>query len=132
MPETNHGKSRRKLTPQERMHGVTHKGTVQMDGGELDYYLTLGFFADGTPGEVFIKIAKQGSDLAGWVSAWAQLVSINWQYGVPWEVHRSKFIEPEIRQRRVRALASERHRGGYGRTDPPAQAPLPDAGVAPT
>jgi ribonucleoside-diphosphate reductase alpha chain len=46
-------------------------------------YVTVGEFEDGTPGEVFMKIAKQGSTLAGVMDALAVSVSYGLQYGVP-------------------------------------------------
>ena len=46
-------------------------------------YVTVGEFEDGTPGEVFMKIAKQGSTLAGIMDALAISVSYGLQYGVP-------------------------------------------------
>jgi ribonucleoside-diphosphate reductase alpha chain len=46
-------------------------------------YITIGEFEDGTPGEVFIKIAKQGSTLSGVMDALAISVSYGLQYGVP-------------------------------------------------
>ncbi len=46
-------------------------------------YVTVGEFEDGTPGEVFMKIAKQGSTLAGVMDALAISVSYGLQYGVP-------------------------------------------------
>jgi ribonucleoside-diphosphate reductase alpha chain len=46
-------------------------------------YVTVGEFEDGTPGEVFLKIAKQGSTLAGVMDALAVSISYGLQYGVP-------------------------------------------------
>jgi ribonucleoside-diphosphate reductase alpha chain len=46
-------------------------------------YVTVGEFEDGAPGEVFMKIAKQGSTLAGVMDALAVSVSYGLQYGVP-------------------------------------------------
>lgn len=46
-------------------------------------YVTVGEFEDGTPGEVFMKIAKQGSTLAGVMDSLAISVSYGLQYGVP-------------------------------------------------
>lgn len=46
-------------------------------------YVTIGEFEDGTPGEVFMKIAKQGSTLAGVMDALAISISYGLQYGVP-------------------------------------------------
>ncbi len=51
--------------------------------GGTKVYLTVGEFEDGTPGELFIKIAKQGSTLAGVMDAMGIAVSYGLQYGVP-------------------------------------------------
>ena len=50
--------------------------------GEQEGYLTVGLFDDGTPGELFIKIAKEGSTVSGLTDAVALLTSIALQYGV--------------------------------------------------
>lgn len=51
--------------------------------GGTKVYLTVGEYEDGTPGELFIKIAKQGSTLAGVMDALGISVSYGLQYGVP-------------------------------------------------
>jgi ribonucleoside-diphosphate reductase alpha chain len=62
--------------------GTTHKFTV----GGTTGYITTGVYDDGSLGEVFIKVAKQGSTLAGLVDTVATLLSISIQYGVPLKV----------------------------------------------
>jgi ribonucleoside-diphosphate reductase alpha chain len=68
---------RRKL-PDERK-AVTHKFWIAGHEG----YITVGMYDDGAPGEVFIKIAKEGSTLSGVMDAFALAMSIGLQYGVP-------------------------------------------------
>jgi ribonucleoside-diphosphate reductase alpha chain len=68
----------RKRLPDERP-AVTHKASV---GGQ-EFYLTVGLHEDQTPGELMIKIAKQGSTLAGITDSFAIMVSLALQYGVP-------------------------------------------------
>jgi ribonucleoside-diphosphate reductase alpha chain len=46
-------------------------------------YLTVGLFDDGTPGEVFIKMAKEGSTLSGLIQAYCRAFSLAIQYGLP-------------------------------------------------
>jgi ribonucleoside-diphosphate reductase alpha chain len=46
-------------------------------------YVTVGEYEDGTPGELFINIAKMGSTLAGLMDSFARSVSYGLQYGVP-------------------------------------------------
>jgi ribonucleoside-diphosphate reductase alpha chain len=54
-------------------------------------YATVGEFQDGRPGEVFLKVAKQGSTLAGIMDAFAISLSLGLQYGVPLEAFAEKF-----------------------------------------
>lgn len=60
---------------------VTHK--FQIMGAEG--YLTLGLFENGTPGEVFIKMAKEGSTLSGLIQAYCRAFSLAIQYGLTLE-----------------------------------------------
>ena len=76
---------RRKL-PNERT-SITHKFSV----GGHEGYLTVGKYEDGTPGEIFIKMAKEGSTLSGIMDAFALSVSIALQYGVPLRALIDKF-----------------------------------------
>ncbi len=79
MPST-HVARQRKL-PDVR-NAITHKGTV----GEHEIYITAGTYDDGTLGEVFIIISKQGSTISGLLDGFAILFSVALQYGVPLEV----------------------------------------------
>ncbi len=72
---------RRRKLPDERM-SVTHKFSVAGHEG----YITVGMYEDGSPGEVFIKMNKEGSTLSGVMDMWATSMSMNLQYGVPLEV----------------------------------------------
>ena len=54
-------------------------------------YVTVGEFEDGRPGEMFLKVAKQGSTLAGIMDAFAISVSHGLQYGVPLEAFVEMF-----------------------------------------
>ena len=68
---------RRKL-PDER-RSITHKFSI----GGHEGYLTVGIYDDGVPGEIFIKMAQEGSMLSGLMDGLAALISISLQYGVP-------------------------------------------------
>jgi len=70
----------RKRLPDERQ-SITHKFAV----GEQEGYLTVGLYDDGRPGEIFVKIAKEGSTVSGLMDAVALLTSVSMQYGVPLE-----------------------------------------------
>jgi ribonucleoside-diphosphate reductase alpha chain len=54
-------------------------------------YIHVGFYEDGTPGEIFIKMAKEGSTVSGLMDTIATLTSMAVQYGVPLEVLVNKF-----------------------------------------
>ncbi|MDQ3065483.1 MAG: vitamin B12-dependent ribonucleotide reductase [bacterium] len=57
--------------------------TISFKVSDSRGYVTVGEFEDGTPGEVFIRIAKQGSTLSGIMDAFAISISHGLQYGVP-------------------------------------------------
>ena len=67
----------RRHLPDERQ-SITHKFRV----GDQEGYVTVGLFEDGSPGEVFLKMAKEGSTVSGLTDAVALLTSIALQYGV--------------------------------------------------
>ena len=69
---------RRESLPTTRQ-SVTHKFQIMGHEG----YLTVGLFNDGRPGEIFIKMAKEGSTLSGLVQAFCRAFSIAMQYGLP-------------------------------------------------
>ncbi len=76
----------RRRLPDERQ-SVTHKFTL----GGHEGYITVGLFEDGTPGEIFITMSKEGSTLSGIMDSFATTVSLSLQYGVPLEVLVKKF-----------------------------------------
>jgi ribonucleoside-diphosphate reductase alpha chain len=83
---------RRKL-PDER-HSLTHKFSI----GGHDGYITCGLYADGTPGEIFVRMAKEGSTIAGLMDSFATAISLSLQHGVPLRLlcdkYRSTRFEP--------------------------------------
>ena len=66
---------------------ITHKFDVAGHEG----YITVGLYEDGTPGEMFITMAKEGSTIGGLMDTVATLVSVALQYGVPTESLLRKF-----------------------------------------
>jgi ribonucleoside-diphosphate reductase alpha chain len=76
----------RRHLPVER-HSITHKFSVAGHEG----YLTIGMYEDGTPGEIFIVMAKEGSTLSGVMDSFATTCSMALQYGVPLKVLVDKF-----------------------------------------
>ena len=68
----------RRRLPDER-RAVTHKFQVAGHEG----YITVGLYPDGQPGEIFLKMAKEGSTISGLMDSLATMTSISLQYGVP-------------------------------------------------
>ena len=66
---------------------ITHKFSV----GGHEGYVTVGVFEDGSPGELFITMAKEGSTIGGLMDAIGTLTSMGLQYGVPLNVFVDKF-----------------------------------------
>jgi len=79
------GPQRHRL-PDER-HALTHKFEVAGHQG----YLTVGMYEDGSPGELFLVMAKEGSTVSGLMDAFATAISMALQYGVPLRVLVDKF-----------------------------------------
>ncbi len=65
--------------------------TTSFTVGGAEGYMTAGAYDDGALGEVFLKLGKQGSTLAGVMDAFSIAVSIGLQYGVPLETFVQKF-----------------------------------------
>jgi ribonucleoside-diphosphate reductase alpha chain len=79
------GPQRRRL-PATRQ-SLTHKFSV----GGHEGYITVGLFEDGTPGELFISMAKEGSTIGGLMDVIGTETSMCLQYGVPLQVLVDKF-----------------------------------------
>ena len=77
--------SRRRL-PDER-RAITHHFSIAGHEG----YLTVGVYEDGSPGEIFVRMAKQGSTISGLMDSFATVVSLALQHGVPLDVLCAKF-----------------------------------------
>jgi ribonucleoside-diphosphate reductase alpha chain len=76
----------RRRLPMDR-EAICHKFDIAGHEG----YIHVGFYEDGTPGEIFIKMAKEGSTISGLMDTIATLTSLALQYGVPLEALVSKF-----------------------------------------
>ena len=76
----------RRRLPDER-RSITHK----FDIGGHEGYITAGLYDDGTPGEIFITMAKEGSTVSGLMDAFATQTSVALQYGVPLQGMVNKF-----------------------------------------
>ena len=71
-------KPHRHRLPGERA-AVTHRFDISGHEG----YITVGLYPDGQPGEIFLKMAKEGSTVSGLMDSFATTVSVALQYGVP-------------------------------------------------
>jgi len=80
-------RAQREKMPYERA-SVTHKFSISGHEG----YITVGLYEDGRPGEVFIKMSKEGSTLSGIMDGLALTISIGLQYGVPLKVFVDKLV----------------------------------------
>jgi ribonucleoside-diphosphate reductase alpha chain len=95
------GKAKKKDAPVEsvapvaavrkRLPKARPSTTTSFSVGGAEGYMTSGAYADGALGEVFLKLGKQGSTLAGVMDAFSIAVSIGLQYGVPLETFVQKF-----------------------------------------
>ncbi|MDQ7014246.1 MAG: hypothetical protein Q9O74_10155 [Planctomycetota bacterium] len=68
--------TRQSLPPTRR--SLTHKFSI----GPHEGYLTIGLYEDGSPGEIFIKISKEGSALSGMCQAFCRAFSLAMQFGL--------------------------------------------------
>jgi ribonucleoside-diphosphate reductase alpha chain len=79
-------KQERRRLPEDRTE-IGRKFRV----GDYEGYIHVGLYDDGTPGDIFVDIAKEGTTLAGLMNSFMISVSLGLQYGVPLEVYVSKF-----------------------------------------
>src|SRR6185295_16058799 len=86
LPATPVAQPKRRRVPEDRVE-VGRKFKV----GDYEGYIHVGLFEDGTPGDIFVDIAKEGTTLAGLMNSFMISVSLGLQYGVPLEVYVSKF-----------------------------------------
>ena len=76
----------RRRLPDER-NAITHKFSVAGQEG----YITVGMYEDGSPGEIFLVMSKEGSVVSGLMDSFATAISIALQYGVPLRTLVDKF-----------------------------------------
>jgi ribonucleoside-diphosphate reductase alpha chain len=76
----------RRRLPDERQ-SLTHKFSI----GGHEGYITVGMYEDGSPGEIFVVMSKEGSVVSGLMDGFATAISLALQYGVPFKVLVSKF-----------------------------------------
>src|SRR2546430_484400 len=78
-------------TRRRRLPGDRVQVGRQVRVGDYEGYIHVGLYEDGTPGDIFVDIAKEGTTLAGLMNSIMISVSLGLQYGVPLEVYVSKF-----------------------------------------
>ncbi len=93
----------REKMPAERA-SVTHKFSV----GGHEGYITVGMYDDGRPGEIFIKMSKEGSTLSGVMDGLALTISLGLQYGVPLKVFVDKLLNTRFEPSGITANANIR------------------------
>jgi len=86
-PKSEPSRVMRRRLPAER-YSLTHKFEV----GGHEGYATVGYYEDGTPGELFIAMAKEGSTISGLMDAFAISISVALQHGVPLQLFCEKFM----------------------------------------
>ena len=86
----------RRRLPSERT-AVTHKFEIAGHEG----YITVGLYPDGQPGEIFLKMAKEGSTVTGLMDSFATTVSVALQYGVPLQGPRQQVRPCPVRAERL-------------------------------
>ena len=72
----------------ETRNSVTHKFTI----GTTEGYITVGIYENGMPGEVFVKMSKQGSTLDGMMDAFSTMLSVSLQSGISLRSLIDKFV----------------------------------------
>ena len=96
-------RQQREKMPVERA-SVTHKFSV----GGHEGYITVGMYDDGRPGEIFIKMSKEGSTLSGVMDGLALTISLGLQYGVPLKVFVDKLLNTRFEPSGITANANIR------------------------
>ena len=80
-----------KVPTREKLPRTRTSRTFDFRVADCKGFVTVGEFADGRPGEIFLRVSKQGSTLAGIMDAFAISVSYGLQYGVPLRVYVETF-----------------------------------------
>ncbi|MEP6754390.1 MAG: vitamin B12-dependent ribonucleotide reductase [Chthonomonadales bacterium] len=86
IPVPTEGRPVRRKLPDER-RSITHKFSIAGHDG----YITVGMYEDGSPGEIFLTMSKEGSTISGLMDTIATMTSLALQYGVPLETLVNKF-----------------------------------------
>ena len=93
VPEPHEHRPVRKRLPRQRPATVTRFSVAGAEG-----YMTASSYPDDGVGEVFLKLGKQGSTLAGVMDAFSMAISVGLQYGIPLESYVAKFTNMRFEQ----------------------------------
>ena len=85
-------KSGRPVLERQKLPRTRNSKTTKFTVGTSEGYLTTGEYPNGDVGEIFVKLGKQGSTLAGFMDALAVSISIGLQHGVPLKEYVNKFV----------------------------------------
>jgi ribonucleoside-diphosphate reductase alpha chain len=80
----------RQRLPDDR-ESVTRRFVVRTERGIIKCYLIVGLYDDGSPGEIFVRVGKEGSSIGSMLDQWAIAISMLLQHGVELEAIVSKF-----------------------------------------
>ncbi len=97
----------------ERMPRSRSSRTFEFRVADCKGFCTVGEYDDGRPGEIFVRVSKQGSTLAGIMDAFAIAVSHGLQYGVP-----ARRLRPGLRRDALRAGRHDRRPRPAHRVEP--------------
>ena len=92
LADTREALSKPRQPLRRRMPTTAVSRRVKFSVGGHEGYLHLGMHEDGSLGEVFVRMAKEGSTVSGLLDAWATMVSIALQYGAPLETLCEKMV----------------------------------------
>ena len=84
---------------EQHQFSATRSGLTRKFKCGLDVYLTVNLRPDGEPGEIFVKLGKQGTTVSGLMQAWAVTISTALQRGVPWSDLRDKYKDTTFEPR---------------------------------
>ena len=104
----------------ERLPRRRTSSTFAFRVADCEGYVTVGEYEDGRPGEVFMKVSKQGSTLAGIMDAFSISVSLGLQHGVPLATYVRKYTNMQVRAGRHHRRPGAAHRHQPGRLHLPA------------
>lgn len=78
---------------------VTHRAVIRGAEGPCELFLTLGFYEDGRPGEVFLCMDRSGCTIDGFADCWATAFSLCLQSGIPLDTLVQKFAFQDFEPR---------------------------------